>query len=185
MIEIKADPTPREVRVFGLLWLLFFGGVCAVAWWKPGGLVGAGIFLGAAWLISLIFNGADRRLQLPGILLPLLLGSVGAARGSGIALNLVLGVVGGCGLLGALAIWLAPGLGRRLYVGWMLAAAPVGWTISHMVLGAVFYLVLFPIGWIMRLVGRDPMQRRFDREARSYWIERDGRREPARYFRQF
>jgi len=185
MIEIKTDPTAREVRIFGLLWLLFFGGVCVVAWWKPGGLVGAGIFLTVAWLISLIFNRSDRRLQLLGILLPLLLGSTGVAVESGIALNHVLAVVGGVGILGALAIWVAPALGRRLFVGWMLAAAPVGWTISHLVLGAVFYLVLFPIGWVMRLVGRDPMQRTFDREARSYWIEREGRSEPARYFRQF
>ena len=115
----------------------------------------------------------------------MLLGSTGAAVENGVALDRVLAVVGAIGVLGALAIWVAPTLGRRLYVGWMLAAAPVGWTISHLVLGAVFYLVLFPIGWVMRLVGRDPLHRTFDREARSYWIERDGRSEPARYFRQF
>jgi len=185
MIEIKTDPTAREVRIFGLLWLLFFGGVGAVAWWKPGGLIGAGSFLAVAWLISLIFNSSDRRLQLLGVLLPVLLGSTGAAVAYGLPLNRVLAVVGGIGVLGALAIWVAPALGRRLYVGWMLAATPAGWTISHLVLGAVFFLVLFPIGWIMRLVGRDPMERTFDREARSYWIERDRRSEPARYFRQF
>ena len=36
--------------------------------------------------------------------------------------------VGGAG---ALLIWIAPGAGRQLYVGWMLAAVPIGWTISH------------------------------------------------------
>ena len=185
MIEIKTDPTAREVRIFGLLWLLFFGGVGAVAWWKPGGLIGAGSFLAVAWLISLIFNNSDRRLQVLGVLLPVLLGSTGAAVEYGVPLNRVLAIVGGIGVLGALLIWVAPALGRRLYVGWMLAAAPAGWTISHLVLGAVFFLVLFPIGWIMRMVGHDPMQRTFDREAPSYWIERDSRSEPARYFRQF
>jgi hypothetical protein len=185
MIEIKNDPTARDVRIFGLLWLLFFGGLGAVAWWKPQGLIGAAIFLGAAWLISLIFNRENRRLQLLGVLIPLLLGSTGFAVQSGFGLNRVLILLGAVGLLGALAIWLVPALGRRLYVGWMLAAAPVGWTISHLVLGAVFFLVLFPIGLVMRLAGRDPMHRKFDRNARSYWIRRDGRPEPARYFRQF
>ena len=185
MIEIKTDPTPSEIRVFGLLWVIFFAGVGAVAWWKPAGLIGAAIFLSTAWLISLIFNRSDRRIQLLGVLIPLLLGSTGFAVENGIALNRVLMVLGGIGVLGALAIWLIPALGRRLYVGWMLAAAPAGWTISHLVLGAVFFLVIFPIGWVMRLVGRDPMQRKLDRKARSYWIKRDGQNEPARYFRQF
>jgi hypothetical protein len=67
----------------------------------------------------------------------------------------------------------------------MLAALPIGWTISHLVLGAVYYLVLTPIGLVMRLLGRDPMQRRFDRSAKSYWIERTPRTDPSRHFRQF
>jgi hypothetical protein len=185
MIEIKTDPTPREVRIFGLLWLIFFAGIGAVAWWKPEGLVGAGVFLAVAWLISLIFNGNDRPRQLLGLFLPLLLGCTGWAVESGLPLARVLQMLAAIGVLGALAIWIVPALGRRIYVFWMLAAAPIGWTISHLVLAAVFFLVLFPIGLGMRLVGRDPMQRTFDREARSYWIKRDGQSEPARYFRQF
>jgi hypothetical protein len=185
MIEINTDPTAREVRLFGLLWLLFFGAVGLIAWWKPGGLVGAGLILGTAWLISLVFNRSDRRIQLLGVLLPLLLGSTGYAVQSGLPLSAVWSVIVGLGLAGALGIWISPALGRWLYVGWALAAAPIGWTISHVVLGAVFYLVLFPVGLAMRLVGRDPMHRQFDRPAESYWIRRGGQSEPARYFRQF
>lgn len=45
--------------------------------------------------------------------------------------------------------------------------------VSPVVLGIMFYLVVFPTGLLMRAAGKDPLRLRFDREARSYWIERD------------
>lgn len=75
-----------------------------------------------------------------------------------------------------------PSLLKPIYVGWMVAAFPIGWTVSHLLLGSIFYLVITPIGLLLRALGRDPMQRLFDREAKSYWIEHE-RAETARYFR--
>ena len=40
-------------------------------------------------------------------------------------------------------------------------------------LALVYYLVLTPIGLVSRLV-RDPLRRRFDARAASYWIRLDG-----------
>ena len=74
---------------------------------------------------------------------------------------------------------------RLLYLGWMHAIYPIGWTISHLVLAVVYFLVLTPIGVIMRLLGRDPMQRRLDPSAGTYWIPHDPPGDSARYFRQF
>jgi hypothetical protein len=34
MIEIKQDVSPREIRIFGLLWLIFFAGIGALAIWR-------------------------------------------------------------------------------------------------------------------------------------------------------
>jgi len=45
--------------------------------------------------------------------------------------------------------------------------------VSPVALGIVFFGVLTPMGFAMRLFGRDTMQRRFDPSARTYWIERD------------
>ena len=41
--------------------------------------------------------------------------------------------------------------------------------------GAVmmFFLVITPIGLVMRLTGKDFLARRFDRAATSYWVRRD------------
>jgi hypothetical protein len=72
-----------------------------------------------------------------------------------------------------------------MYIGWMYLAFPIGWTVSHVLLAVTYYLVLTPIGLIMRAVGRDPMRRRLDPEAKSYWIEHRPDRDPSRYFRQY
>jgi len=88
------------------------------------------------------------------------------------------GVVGLPGLL-----W--PVLMRPIYVAWMVAAFPIGWTVSHLLLGVIFYLVITPLGLLMRMLGHDPMNRGFDRDASTYWSEHLTGRDPSRYFRQF
>lgn len=45
--------------------------------------------------------------------------------------------------------------------------------VNPLVLGIVFFLVVLPIGRFMRLLGNDPLRLRFDREAPTYWIEKE------------
>lgn len=87
----------------------------------------------------------------------------------------VLGVIG----------FFVPVVARAIYVPWILAAFPIGWTVSHVLLGTIFYLVVTPMGFIMRLCGRDPMQRKFDSTVDTYWIPRKQHEDTSRYFRQF
>lgn len=82
--------------------------------------------------------------------------------------------------------WLVPVFMKLVFVGMSYLAWPIGFVVSHVVLALVYYLVITPIGLIMRLVGYDPMKRGFDRDATSYWVERDPAQvEAKRYFRQF
>ncbi|MEX2114356.1 MAG: SxtJ family membrane protein [Pirellulales bacterium] len=74
---------------------------------------------------------------------------------------------------------------RIAFLVWMGAAYPIGWLISHTLLAAIYYLVITPIGALLRLSGRDPLARRFDRDAETYWTSREPSADPARYFRQF
>jgi hypothetical protein len=78
-----------------------------------------------------------------------------------------------------------PEIMRPVYVTWMALAFPIGWTVSHVMMAAIFYLVITPIGLMMRLCGRDPMQRRIDRQAKTYWIRKPAQRDTKSYFRQF
>jgi hypothetical protein len=81
--------------------------------------------------------------------------------------------------------WLAPPIRRLIYVGWMYAAFPIGWTISHLLMAAIYYLAVTPIALIMRATGRDPLNRRFDRNAKTYWTPHERSDDIGRYFRQY
>jgi len=186
MVEVNFNPSSRDLRIFGLLVMAFFGLIGGIVLWRPEGLLGAATILGAAWIVSLLLNPANRGRQLLGVLLPGLFAAFGGAVVRfGVDPWRVATIAWTVGGVAALLVWIAPALGRKLYVGWMLAAVPIGWTLTHVILGLIYYLVLTPIGLLMRLVGKDPMRRRLERDASSYWIERDEAESSERYFKQF
>ena len=44
--------------------------------------------------------------------------------------------------------------------------------VSPVILGIMFFAVFTPIGWIMRLAGKRPLNLAYDEQAESYWIHR-------------
>ena len=111
-----------------------------------------------------------------------LLGAWMAWRGNPAVIYLLLWGTGFCGGLLGFAV---PAAVRPLYVAWMCLAFPIGWVISHLLLGLVYFGLLLPTGLLLRLFGNDPMQRTIDRDCSSYWSPRKQEDEPSRYFRQF
>jgi hypothetical protein len=85
------------------------------------------------------------------------------------------------GLLAALGV-IAPRVIQPFYLLLMRLTYPVGWCVSHLVLAAMYFLVVTPIGLLLR-VFHDPMERRFDRAASTYWTVHESV-ESGRYFRQ-
>jgi hypothetical protein len=77
-----------------------------------------------------------------------------------------------------------PALVRPIYSGWMIAAFPIGWTISHIALGLVFYVVFTFVGLIFRLMGRDALHLRRG-AGTSYWTEKPEGRSGDEYLRQY
>jgi hypothetical protein len=49
----------------------------------------------------------------------------------------------------------------------------------------VYFGVVTPVGLLLRLTGRDPLQRAFDLGRASYWTEHRTGDDPRRYFRQY
>jgi hypothetical protein len=45
--------------------------------------------------------------------------------------------------------------------------------VSPIVLGFLFFFVVAPLGFLMRLLGKDPLRLRRDAAATTYWIERN------------
>ena len=86
--------------------------------------------------------------------------------------------------VGAL-LWLVPQMARPFYVIWYGLAGCIGIVVSNALLALFYYLVVTPIGLVMRLLGRDPMTRKFDPAAASYWRDVKPPVDPERNFRQY
>ncbi len=52
---------------------------------------------------------------------------------------------------------------------WGAFARQLGHVNNHVILGLFFYVFVFPVGLVMRTVGGDPMHRKPEPEAKSYW----------------
>lgn len=75
---------------------------------------------------------------------------------------------------------------KPVYAGWMMFAFVLGWVNTRIILGVFFYTILTPVGLVLRLSGKDLLDKRLDRSAKTYWIKRE--RVPfdkARYKQQF
>ena len=81
--------------------------------------------------------------------------------------------------------WIVPQIARPFYLAWYFLACCIGIVVSNALLVAFYYLVITPVGLLMRVLGRDPLQRRFDPAARTYWRAAEKAVDPQRYFRQF
>lgn len=134
-IEIKWNPSVRELRQFGALYL-----------------PAAALLFGA----SLIRNGSPR---------------VAAVIWIAAAIVAVIALV-------------RPKTIQPLFVGSMVAAYPIGWVISHLVLGAIFYGVFTIAGVGMRIFGYDPLHRKRRPADVTYWTPIQQNRDPQSYFRQ-
>ena len=134
-VDIKWNPTTRELRQFG------------------------GLYLPAA---AVLFGAGLVR--------------TGSGRGA-IAIWIVAAIVAVTALARPKAI-------RPLFVGAMVAAYPIGWVVSHLILGVIFYGVFTIAGLAMRIFGYDPLQRTRRPSDASYWTPIRQDRDPQSYFRQ-
>jgi hypothetical protein len=87
------------------------------------------------------------------------------------------------GLGVGLVTLLRPGALRRVFVGWLIVAFPIGWAVGRLALAAMFFGLFTAVGLLFRMMGRDPMKR--GRQSVSYWAPRDQSTTPADYLRQY
>ncbi len=71
---------------------------------------------------------------------------------------------------------------RGVFVGALVLTFPIGFVVSHVLLGAVFYCVFTPLGLFFRLIGRDALGRRLRPEWESYWAPKATPEDLRSYF---
>lgn len=82
-------------------------------------------------------------------------------------------VLTGLAVLTALVTLIAPGVLTPLNRAWMKLGDLMGRVVNPVVLGILFYGVITPFGLARQLFGADPMKRKPDPAARTYWVDRD------------
>ena len=56
---------------------------------------------------------------------------------------------------------------------WFKLGMILGAIISPIVMGIVFFIVVTPIGFILRIMGKDLLNKKYDKEKETYWIKRN------------
>ena len=125
-------------------------------------LVGFGFVAAIAWFEVLIFS-----------------------FGLGEARPLVAGIFAGLGVLAAFFSLVFPKANLPIYIGLTILSYPIGFVLSYVIMGTLFYLLITPVGLFFKLTGRDPMHRRFDSEAATYWSDPRHARGADSYFKQY
>lgn len=78
----------------------------------------------------------------------------------------------------AICVWLVGGAAVKpdslapLNKGWMKLAMILFHIVNPVVMFLMYVVCFIPGGLIMRIVGYDPMHRKFDKDAKTYWIEK-------------
>jgi hypothetical protein len=96
-------------------------------------------------------------------------------------------------------VWLACGSGfflvtglvgyvilRPIYMGWMKFALALGWVSTRVLLGIFFFFIVTPVGLMMRLMGKDLLDKKLNHSATTHWKKRElVPFDPKRMERQF
>lgn len=114
-----------------------------------------------------------------------LLFSTGMRMGLGTAgwrtVQLVFGVMIPLGILA----FLLPKVMKPLYFIWFFVSACIGLVTANLAMAVLYYLVLTPLGLILRLTGRDALQLRPPPDHEGMWRPHEPPRTPRRYYRQY
>lgn len=81
---------------------------------------------------------------------------------------------------------LTPLVIKPIYRGAMFIAHLLGWINTRIILGLIYYLLFSPVSLVMKIIGRDPLQRQLNKEVKTYWKIREKiARSKDQYLRQF
>ena len=90
-----------------------------------------------------------------------------------------------CGFgVGALCRFV-PVVARPFYYVWYGFGCTMGFVITNVILSAIYFFVFAPIGFFLRVSGRDPMERQLLPPGETYWKDAEKITDSERYFRQY
>jgi hypothetical protein len=74
---------------------------------------------------------------------------------------------------------------RSFYLLWMALATVMGWFMTRLILLTAFTILMTPIGLLLRLMGKDLLNEKIDRDAATYWKKHEPVGDRGQYRKQF
>jgi Saxitoxin biosynthesis operon protein SxtJ len=65
-----------------------------------------------------------------------------------------------------------PNILAPFHGGWMEIGHVLGWVNTRIIMAVIFFFVVTPMGWVMRLMRKDPMLRRLEPDAETYRVKK-------------
>jgi hypothetical protein len=125
---------------------------------------------------------------------------IGSNRSFGVVMGVVCLVLSGLGFWGGSAYWpisaaaaavfgslalLCPRLLSPLNRLWFLFGLALHKVVNPVVMGVLFFGVIMPVGVLMRLTGKRPLEVEFEPDISSYWMRRDSALQPGSMTKQY
>lgn len=62
---------------------------------------------------------------------------------------------------------------KPIYITWMSFAVVMGFVMTRVLLSLLFVIIFTPAGLVIRLLRKDPLNQKIEKQKSSYWIKRD------------
>jgi hypothetical protein len=93
--------------------------------------------------------------------------------------------LGAIGLAVGLVLRLTPSIAKPFYVVWYFLACCVGFVVGNILVAALYYIVVTPLGLLLRAMGKLSLRKGVDKTAATYWRDAEKAVDLARYYRQY
>jgi len=93
--------------------------------------------------------------------------------------------ISAAGLLICILSLISTKLVKPVFIALQVITYPIGVVISFIIMAIFYYLVLTPVGLVFKLIGKDSLNRNFNKQAATYWVRYNPPDSPKRYFNQF
>jgi hypothetical protein len=93
--------------------------------------------------------------------------------------------IGGYGAGAGLVFMLVPFVAKPFYLVWYALSCTIGLIVSNVLLSTFYYTIFTGIALLRRAFSCGPIRKRFDKSAKSYWIDAGPPPDPQRYYSQY
>ena len=75
---------------------------------------------------------------------------------------------------------------KPVYKAWMVMSVIMGFIMTRIIMVVIFYMIVTPVGFVASIIGKNFLDMKIDKTAKSYWMVREMvQKEKSDYERQF